>query len=123
MRKIMKKGYKVVREEDVGLLSAVTQSCSEAIVQYKKGKRASPKPLCGPLAVFTKLIYAKVFVNGLKLPPMNYEISCDKHEIWECEYEGANVKALWNTEYRLTKFPLGTDLAKWVKITKRVGRY
>lgn len=116
MNNEIKKGYKVVVEEDGKLVSA---SVGSGKVTYAKDITVKPRMWGGPLTVFSSPYRAAGFIALL---------SDEKRplaRIYECEYEPTRAQAVWRLKDLmvdskcLSKLPEGTVLAKSVKLIER----
>jgi len=116
----IEEGYKVIHKH----INGQRVSCIYGIastVYYIPDKFVEPRDGEGPLAVFRSL---KDVRNFCRFPNKN-------REIWKCEYEPSTGKNLFSykcewmrgkrKERHIVNLPLGTKLARRVKLIKKVG--
>lgn len=111
---MIKKGYKLVLNADVGLRS-VCECSRDSAVLYLEGKWVEPREDCGPLGLFETYVAAEAF----RMHKRN-------EQIYECEYEPSEEKIFWRDggirehDRKSRALPFGTVFAKRVKLLKRV---
>lgn len=109
------KGFKVLfrRFDPEGTLALFSAVETDYRVVYRKNEPATPKPSCGPLAVFTRLDDAIKFTKLLVYPT----------EIRSCEYTPSSTRCLFTpdkrTENITATFP-STDFADSVTVQELI---
>lgn len=122
---MIKIGYKVLRERELGFLMSFSQSLPyhDGARTYHINKKTVPLNGFGPLTIFTNLIAALRY---------NYSMG-GNGVIFVCQYEESEHDYVWDTHHRISKNEMVYDylrhcsvsivdvaLAKWVKITTEV---